>query len=211
MYTAIANRAGRVAAAKGVVSRSLASRYAGCVDIVFLLFLVPLGLFLLPLILGLLSPEDYAATVTGVIDAPPEEVFRHLENFEDNPGSGAMARSVELLPEDEWENGLRAWIEDIGSTRIRVQTVEIDEGKLLVRDLQDQVVPMRARWTIRLEPEVVSTLITATNETKISKGTWHVPLFRFLMRFMNGARRGLVHYLTRLGKSVGSEFRITGE
>ena len=91
------------------------------------LFALPIGLLLLPLLLGMISPEEYTATVTGVIDAPPEEVFRRIEDVEENPGSGAMARSVEMLPEDEWEEGQRAWIEDIGSTRIRVQTVEIEE------------------------------------------------------------------------------------
>jgi len=181
------------------------------VTVAIALFLVPLGLLLLPLILGLFSPEDYSATVTGVIDAPPDEVFRRIEDIESNPGSGAMARSVELLPEEEWENGRRAWIEDLGSTRIRVQTVEAEEGRLIIRILEDQVVPMTARWTIRLEPEGEGTRITAANETKISRGTWHVPLFRFLMRFMNGARRGLVHYLTRLGSSMGKEISIRSD
>lgn len=176
-----------------------------------LLFALPLGIVLLPLLLGLISPAEYTATVTGVIEASTEEVFRSIENVEDNPGAGALARSVELLPEAEWEDGRRAWIEDIGSTRVRVETVESEAPKRIVRDLQDQVVPMRARWTIELQPEGEFTLITATNVTTISKGTWHVPLFRFLMRFMNGARRGIVHYLTRLGKSVDAEFRVTNE
>lgn len=176
--------------------------------VALLIFAVPLGLLLLPVILGLFSPENYEATVTGVIGASPDEVFRQLENVEDNPGSGAMARSVEMLPEDEWVDGRRAWIEDLGSTRIRVETVEAEPGRLLIREMEDQVVPMRARWTIVLEAQGDSTLITATNETTISKGTWHVPLFRFLMRFMNGARRGLVHYLTRLGRSMDREFTI---
>jgi len=179
------------------------------VTVAVLLFLIPFGLFLLPVLLGMFSPENYEASVEGVIDAPPDEVFRKLEDIEDNPGSGAMARGVDLLPEDEWENGLPAWIEDLGSTRVLVRTVESEPDRLLVRSLEDQVVPMSARWTIRLAPEGDGTRITATNETRISRGTWHVPLFRFLMQFMNGARRGLVHYLTRLGKSVGSEFRVS--
>ena len=178
---------------------------------IILLFALPLGIVLLPFLLGMISPAQYTATVTGVIDASPEDVFRHIENVQDNPGAGAMARSVDLLPEQEWEDGRRTWIEDIGSTRIRVETVESVEPTRIVRDLQDQVVPMRARWTIDLAPMGDGTHVTATNVTTISKGTWHVPLFRFLMRFMNGARRGVVHYLTRLGKSLGSEFRVTGE
>ncbi|MHC4953431.1 MAG: SRPBCC family protein [Planctomycetota bacterium] len=175
---------------------------------VLLLFLVPFLLILLPVLLGLVSPESYEATVEAEIDAPPDTVFRMLEDVSSNPGSGAMTKSVETLPREEWQHGLPAWIEDLGSTRIRVQTVQAEPGRLLVRELEDEVVPMRARWTLELEPNGAGTLLTATNETTISKGTWHVPLFRFLMRFMNGARRGLVHFLTRLGRSLECDIRF---
>jgi len=178
------------------------------VTIVILLFLIPFALFMLPVLLGLISPERYEATVQGVIDAPPEAVFHQMEDVECNPGSGARAIRVEMLPRDEWENDQPAWFEDLGSTRILVRTVESEPGRLLVRQLEDQVVPMSQRWTIRLAPEGDGTLLTATNVTTISRGTWHVPLFRFLMRFMDGARRGLVHYLTRLGKSMDLETRF---
>ncbi len=176
-----------------------------------LLFLIPLGLVLLPAIVGLLLPEKYEATVQAEFDKTPEEVWALLEDVERNPGSGAMARSVEMLPEEEWRDGLPAWIEDIGSTRIQVQTVVMDKPRSLVRELEDQIVPMRARWSIALEPHgEEGTLVTATNETIIAKGTWHVPLFRCMMFFMNGARRGLVHYLTRLGTSLGVSTRFRG-
>ena len=174
-----------------------------------LLFLIPLLLFLLPAVGGLLLPERYEATVRAEFDCSPAEVWARLEDVERNPGSGAMARSVEMLPREEWRDGLPAWIEDLGSTRIQVQTTEREEPSLLVRELEDQVVPMRARWTFRLEPHGDSgTLVTASNETIIKRGTWHVPLFRTMMFLMNGARRGLVHFLTRLGSSLGTNTRI---
>jgi hypothetical protein len=78
------------------------------VGLTILLFLLPLCIILLPLLLGLISPEEYSATVTGVIDAPPDEVFRRIEDVEQNPGSGAMARGVEMLPEQHRRGLYRA-------------------------------------------------------------------------------------------------------
>jgi len=161
----------------------------------FLLFLIPLAILFVPFLVGMALPKASEATVTADIDALPNAVWRVLV---DPKTSGAP---VEPLGEG-------AWIEDLGLARIEVRTVEAAEPARLVRVLSDPSVPMRARWTIELESIEGRTRVRASNRTEVDRGTWRAPLYRFLMRLMNGPRRALIHYVRRLGGSLGARVQI---
>ena len=160
-----------------------------------LLFLIPLAVLLLPVLLGVAAPKVSRAALDIEVDALPAAVWRVLNNPKT---SGASIERV--------EDG--AWIEDLGVARIKVTTLEAKENERLVRELEDASIPMRARWTVELAAVDGKTRIRASNETEVANGSWRAPLVRFLMRFMSGPRRALVHYFRRLGGSLGSEVRI---
>jgi hypothetical protein len=136
-------------------------------------------------------PPESEAEVTVSLDASPETVWRVLTRPET---SGARIE----------KNDDGSWVEDLGIARIEVRDVESIEPTRLVRELRDASIPMRARWTIELEQGRVR----ARNETRVDRGSWRAPLFRFLMRVMNGPRRALVHYFRRLGGSLGVRVEI---
>jgi hypothetical protein len=160
-----------------------------------LLFLIPLAVLLLPVLLGVAAPRVSRAALDVEVDALPAAVWRVLMKPET---SGAI---IERVGED-------AWIEDLGIARIRVRTLEARENERLVRELEDASIPMRARWTVELTAVDGRTRIRASNETEVARGTWRAPLVRFLMRFMSGPRRALVHYFRRLGGALGVEVHI---
>lgn len=159
------------------------------------LFLIPLAVLLLPVLLGLAAPRVSQAALDIEIDALPAAVWRVLMKPET---SGA---NIERVGEGQW-------IEDLGIARIRVRTIEARENERLVRDLEDASIPMRARWTVELAALDGKTRIRASNATEVAPGGWRAPLVRFLMRFMSGPRRALVHYFRRLGGALGVEVRI---
>jgi len=162
-----------------------------------LLFLIPLAVLLLPFAVGMALPRESEAALDVEIDALPNAVWRVLTDPET---SGAR---IERRGDGEW-------IEDLGIARILVRTVEARPEERLVRELADDSVPMRSRWTMELERLDGKTRLRARNETVVGAGSWRAPLFRFLMRMMNGPRRALVHYVRRLGGALGAPVRIEG-
>ncbi|MHC4847850.1 MAG: SRPBCC family protein [Planctomycetota bacterium] len=154
-----------------------------------LLFLIPLGIMLAPFLIGLVVSPDSEAKLELRIDASPAAVWRVLTDPET---AGARVEKI-----DEG-----AWIEDLGIARIEVQTRELHENERVVRELSDPSIPMQSRWTIELSAEADGTRILAHNRTSVGQGSWRAPLFRFLMKFMNGPRRALMHYFKRLGGSL---------
>lgn len=154
---------------------------------------------LAPYVAGIFLSPDSSSKLRFRIAAEPGEVWRVLANAET---SGA---NIEQL---STEGGKSTWVEDIGLARIRVRTLESEFETLLVRSLTDESIPMEAEWRVELAPEDGGTIVVATNQTHVGKGSWRAPLYRFLMHFLNGPRRALVHYFTRLARSLGKELSI---
>lgn len=153
-------------------------------------------LAVIPFAVGPFLKTTYRGHASRIVDRSPEELWTVILDVESHPMSGPQCKSVEL--EDPSETTLPNWIENLGSTKLRVCTVETDPPRRIVRELSDLVVPMRARSVIEIEPAGEGSQVRVENETTIESGTWHVPVFRFIMTISNGARRACEQYLARL-------------
>ncbi len=165
------------------------------------------ALIIVPVVIGLFLPEVYVGQADRRFEWTPEEVWAAIHDAAKNPVSGRQCRGVESAgdsvelpsgPNDRDESSLPNWIEDMGSTKITVTTIESDRPKRVVRHFKDSVVPMTAESIITIEADGGATKVTVENTITIKRGTWHVPIFRFMMTIMNGARRGCSDYLKNL-------------
>ena len=166
----------------------------GCLGLVVLLLATPF-------IAGNFLPQDYRGHVTAVYAAPPDEVWAALNDHHRTPVTGAQHLGTKDLPS---ENGLAVWEEDMGESVITVRTLEATEGARLVREYSDSVVPMTAHVELTLEPLGDGTRVVGANRLTIADGTWHVPLFRFILTVTGGANTSLEEYFRGIGSALGA-------
>lgn len=154
------------------------------------------SIIILPIILyliGFLLPKPYQNKANLVVRASPSEVWQAVNDMTAVPVTGSTKHTIHSVTEGE---DLPAWLIDMGASQVTVQTIIADEPHHLVRVLADSVVPMTARYEYHFEPMGSGTDITITEEGYIDNGTWHVPLFRIIVRVMRGA--GLRIYCQQL-------------
>jgi hypothetical protein len=170
----------------------------GCLAVILVLVATPF-------VAGSLMADDYHGHVTARYAAPPDEVWAALVDHHRTPIAGAQHLATEDLAP---ENGLAVWKEDLGETTITVRTVEALGASRLVRELSDSVVPMTARVELALEPDGDGTRVVGTNRITVRDGTWHVPLFRFVLTVTGGANASLREYLGGIGSALGTPATI---
>lgn len=165
---------------------------------------VPLGLIALVFVVGSLLPADYR--VRGHVDLalPPDQLWARLADIEKHPMAAGMARGVEILPQ---ENGLPVWVEDIGSSKIRVHAEVMETPKRVVRKMADEIVPMTAETEFVITPHGEGSRVTVDHAIRVDSGTWHVPVFRVTLTLFSGARRGMEAYFRQFATSpAGPQF-----
>jgi len=160
------------------------------------------GLIAIVFVVGFFLPETYTAQVQFNIARPPEEVWAAVADYQKNPLGGAMRKGTQPLPN---VNGLPAWTEDLGDTRLRIETREATPPNFVRRYVKDEMVSMDGHWEIRIEPAGGGSRVTASNEIHVRTGTWHAPIFRVMLSMVNGARRGLEEYSTHLAAGFGEK------
>ena len=143
-------------------------------------------------VIGCFLPERYRAQGLLETSLGVSELWAALHDPNAHPVGGRMAKDVELLPD---ENGLPVWIENLGSSKVRVATVESQPERRVVRAMADQVVPMTARTEIDLEPmDSGGSRLRLQHEIVIKRGTWHVSMMRFMVALTRAARSGMQGY-----------------
>lgn len=152
----------------------------------------------LPLVIGRMLPKQYGSTVTRELPYPPDDVWRALNDYERHPMTGSSRRRTEPLADT---GAGSTWREDMGSSVITVRTAAAEPPRHLVREMEDSVVPMRARWDYRLEPAAGGTRLTVSEQGVVEPGTWHVPFFRIMVRLMKG--RGIKAQLDAVERTLG--------
>lgn len=131
-----------------------------------------------------------------------------MQDYESHPMTGKMMKSVEALPKTEWVDDLPAWVEDMGhGERITVKTVEADRPVRLVREMASAVMPMTSRWEYTLAETEGGCELTMHGETHVRRGTWMVPIFRFMMVVGGGVKKGLDIQIDMVAKTLGVEAR----
>ena len=172
-------------------------------------------LILVPVLIGLLMPERYEGQTKVFLANSPEEVWVALQNYESHPMTGKMMKSAEVLPKTEWVDDLPAWVEDMGhGERITVKTVEADRPVRLVREMASASMPMTSRWVYTLEEadggsdlNLRGCHLTLHGETYIRRGSWMVPIFRFMMVVGGGVKKGLDIQIDMVAKTLGVDAR----
>ena len=163
---------------------------------------------LVPFIVGSLLPQRYEGRTEAFLAQTPEQVWVALQNYESHPMTGKMMKSVEALPKTEWVDDLPAWVEDMGhGERITVKTVETDRPVRLVREMSSAAMPMTSRWVYTLEEADGGCTLKMHGETNIRRGSWRVPIFRFMMFVGGGVKKGLDIQIDMVAKTLGVEVR----
>ncbi len=152
-------------------------------------------------LIGLLLPERYEGRSQVTLAKPPAEVWEALLDYQRHPMTGKMKKGIE---EESNEDGLPTWVEDMGhGERIAVRTISADAPNSMVREMASQAVPMSSRWQYTLEPVPAGTRLTMDGETTIRRGTWHVPIFRVMMKVNGGVKKGLDIQQDMVAQSLG--------
>lgn len=75
----------------------------------------------------------------------------------------------------------------------------------MVREMQSASVPMTSRWVYELAANDDGCRVTVAAVTTIRRGTWHVPIFRLMMKLTNGVRAGIKAHLNQVFKTMGQK------
>jgi hypothetical protein len=183
-----------------------APRRTGCLGCLGLALGVLVLLVAAPFVVGWFLPERYEARMRATISRPPAEVFAAACDAQRNPMTGSMMQRVHVLPD---EDGLPIWEEELVQSRVRVRTLAFEPPRRIKRALADSVVHMTAESEITIEAAPSGgSVIDARSVTTIREGTWHTPVFRFMMTIFGGADTALEGYWMHLAKGLGAELAI---
>jgi uncharacterized protein YndB with AHSA1/START domain len=167
------------------------------IGIVLLILAAPVAIY----IFGALQPGVFRGEASGTINAPPETVFRDILDLKRFPLSGSMMKAREDLP---GEDGKPRWKENIGMSEITGTVSETDAPRRVVFDLDDSKVGMTAHWVVDLEPAGGSATNVRIEQTGLVRlGSFHAPIFRFIMRKGGGATTGPRDLIKRLAAAHG--------
>ena len=161
------------------------------------------GLLFLVFVIGMFMPERYVGLAQVTYDKSADDVWTALLDYDRNPMTGKMKKSVQT---QSIENDLPVWTEEMRSREvITVKTIEADRPQHMVREMTSISVPMTSRWTYTLEPLGEGCKLTMDGETTIRSGTWHVPIFRVMMKLGGGVKKGLDIQMNMVAESLGVE------
>ena len=164
------------------------------------IFAAVVGTFLLILLVGTFLPERYDSDLRARFAATPEEVWEAAQDVRRHPHAGKQCREVTDV-RDETEQ--RGWTENLGSSLIAYETLEAERPTRLVRRARDKRINVNFHVTLTLEADGDGTKVRSRTETNVRKGSWHIPVFRVLLKLSDGANRANRDWLQRLGASLG--------
>lgn len=159
------------------------------------------ALIAIPNAVGMFLGPDFDATVEMEIPRSPTEVWAALNDIENNPCS-SMRKGTEMLSAP---GEAPVFLEDIGSTTLRIETTEWVEPTRIVREVSDQATPMTATWAVDVEASGSGSRVRVHATTRLPNGTWHMPMFRFMLTVSGGQEKQVRGYLEGIARSLGTE------
>ncbi|MCA9256770.1 MAG: SRPBCC family protein [Phycisphaerales bacterium] len=162
-------------------------------------------LFVIVIVVGRSLPKAFSAATSIQLNQSPEAIWTAINDYQKFPVSARMRKRTEPLPDAE---GLPCWREHIGSSRIRVTTLESRAPSRLVRRMEDEVVPMTMRTEYTIESTGSGARLRCAAEGSVEDGTWHAPVFRFMIRVFNGVKSGQKQYLASVARHFNESPRF---
>lgn len=157
------------------------------------------------LVIGRFLPEEYLSKVQHTSAQSPEVIYPLLLDPHAVSYGGKQVRSVTVLSED---GDLLKWREDLGPSKFTSGVVELEANQRVVVEGIDSVVGMTMRREITLTPSGSGTTVAIDQRILIEKGSWHVPIFRIMMR-LGAATAGVKDYLRRLANKLGENSNLS--
>ena len=168
--------------------------------------LIVIALIAVPVIIGFLLPVRYEGRALVEYDPSVQQVWDAMQDVAAHPMTGKLMKSVEPLPPDA---GRPAWKEDMGRGEvITVTTTAYEPPHSMIREMSSATVNMTSRWEYALEPAGSRCRVTLSGATEIRRGTWHTPIFRFMMVVGGGVKKGLDVQLDMVAATLGTEARF---
>jgi uncharacterized protein YndB with AHSA1/START domain len=154
----------------------------------------------IPVVIGYCMPVRYEGQTTVELSHGVQQVWEALQDVEAVPMTGKMMKSVEALPP---QDGRPAWREDMGHGEIiTVTTTTYQPPHRMVRHMASGSVRMSSDWEYTLEPTGDGCRVILSGVTDIELGTWHTPIFRFMMVVGGGVKKGLDTQLEMLAATL---------
>jgi hypothetical protein len=180
-----------------VSARSVAAW--GCGGVVVVAMAVPLVGGAWVWSVGSAMPVRTEGASSRVMPAPPEVVWATISE----PARVTMSEhaTVAPLPADP----LPSWEEDLGETRLIVRTESVGPGMTIVRSARDTSLPMTLTLTATVHPEGAHARVETIATLDIEDGTWHVPVFRALVRATGAAQTAQESWLQRVEAALPAQ------
>jgi hypothetical protein len=141
-------------------------------------------------------PKTHVAASRIRLNAPPEQLFRIITDFEAYPTWRPGLDRVELGPAID---GLPSWYEICARiSRVHFRVTEMQPPHGLVTCIVNDRLPLSGQWVYRFEADGDGTLLTITEKEKI-----HHPLLRFFDRFILSYHGVMDIYLIALARKLG--------
>src|SRR5262245_55309797 len=155
------------------------------------------GMLLIVTLIGLTLPEAHVASRALTLRQSPQSVWRMITDYANQTKWRSDLKRVERLPD---LNGNEVWLEEFQrGMKIRLETVESDSMRRLVRRIADDGLPFGGVWEYNITPTTEGGCqLTITERGKVRN-----PLFRFMSRFVFGNAATIEIYLSALTKSFG--------
>ncbi|MBY0355753.1 MAG: SRPBCC family protein [Rickettsiales bacterium] len=141
-------------------------------------------------------PETHELTLKTVVHQPRETVWSVVDNYAEAPQWSHSVTRIEHLPDQENLPVWRFYGRD--GRHMDVQVLESHAPQRHVSRIVASDYPFIGSWTIELEDAGNQTLVTLTEEGRISNPVW-----RLIMRYILKEDQMVRGYLEELGHKFG--------
>lgn len=147
---------------------------------------------------GSFMDSDHQVTLTAHIDAPPDSVFKVINDFNNYPEWRKELFKVEILPK---RDSISVWREyDKWNNNWAYEAVEIDSPSYLRIKIAEPDVSVKGSWAISILPDGNGSQVNV-----IEEGSVENVFFRFIGRVCYSQTATIEAYLSSLAGRFGQQ------